>query len=310
VVARRTFQRALPAAVSALTLAWVLNRFDARTLADAFSWKVAGVLVPALLLYGGVTLWIEAYSILRLLERRPAGFGAWTAARVKCASYLLAIVNYALGGAALTLLLRRRAGLPLGEAASVVLLVSMTDLLVVLALGALAAAASDAGGPAVRAGAVALAGVGFFGGLVLLRVPGHLGPLERLRSLSMFEALRRTPTPRLVELGFLRTCFSVCFVGVAWAAFAAFDIGIAPTRLVVGMMILAVVGALPIAVAGLGTGQIAAVYVFRGVAPPETLVTLSLVLSAGLIALRAGMGLLFAREFTREALAQAREEAA
>jgi hypothetical protein len=310
VVVRRTFQRALPAAVSAVTLAWVLNRFDVRALADAFSWKVGAVLVPALFVYGGVTLWIEAVSILRLLERRPAGFGAWTAARVKCASYLLAIVNYALGGAALTLLLRRRAGLPLGEAASVVLLVSMTDLLVVLALGALAAAASDAGGPAVRAGAVALAGVGFFGGLVLLRVPGHLGPLERLRSLAVFEALRRTPTPRLVELGLLRSAFSLCFVGVAWAAFASFDIAIPPTRLVVGMMILAVVGALPIAVAGLGTGQIAAVYVFRGVAPPETLVTLSLVLSAGLIALRAGMGLLFAREFTREALAQAREEAA
>jgi hypothetical protein len=300
----------LPAAVSAATLAWVLIRFDVRALADAFSWKVGAVLVPALLVYGGVTLWIEAVSILRLLERRPAGFGAWTAARVKCASYLLAIVNYALGGAALTLLLRRRARLPLGEAASVVLLVSMTDLLVVLALGALAAAASDAGGPAVRAGAVALAGVGFFGGLVLLRVPGHLGPLERLRSLAVFEALRRTPTPRLVELGLLRCAFSLCFVGVAWAAFASFDIAIPPTRLVVGMMILAVVGALPIAVAGLGTGQIAAVYVFRGVAPPETLVTLSLVLSAGLIALRAGMGLLFAREFTREALAQAREEAA
>ena len=90
----------------------------------------------------------------------------------------------------------------------------------------------------------------------------------------------------------------------------AFGIPVEPSRLVVGTMILAIVGALPIAVAGLGTGQIAAVYVFQGVAPPETLVTLSLLLSAGLIALRAGMGALFAREFTREALEQTRREAA
>ena len=71
-------------------------------------------------------------------------------------------------------------------------------------------------------------------------------------------------------------------------------------------MILALVGALPIAVAGIGPGQIAALEVFRGIAPPETLLALSLVLSVGLIALRAGMGLLFAREFTREALEQTR----
>jgi hypothetical protein len=49
------------------------------------------------------------------------------------------------------------------------------------------------------------------------------------------------------------------------------------------------------------------VYVFDGVAPDETLIALSLVLSAALIALRVSMGVLFAREFTREALASTRE---
>jgi hypothetical protein len=76
-----------------------------------------------------------------------------------------------------------------------------------------------------------------------------------------------------------------------------------------GMMILAVVGAIPWAVAGLGVGQLAAVIVFKDVAPDETLIALSLVLSAGLIALRAAMGLIFAREFTREALEETRGEA-
>jgi hypothetical protein len=46
---------------------------------------------------------------------------------------------------------------------------------------------------------------------------------------------------------------------------------------------------------------VAAVYVFAGVAPPETLIAVSLVLSAGLLALRAAMGAVFAREFMREA---------
>jgi hypothetical protein len=308
--ARQLAQRALPLVVTSATLVWVAVRFDMGKVAEALSWRVAAVMLPALLLYGAATLVLEAWSLMRALGAPPAGFGAWTAARIKCASYLLAIVNYVLGGAALTLLLRRRAGVGLGAAAGVVLLVSMIDLVVVLGVGATAAAAqTGTSGPSVRAGVVALAGIGFFAGLVLLRAPRSLGPLERLRSLSVFEALRHTPPRQLAEIVALRIVFSFCFIGIAAATFHAFAVPIATSRLVVGTMILAIIGALPIAVAGLGPGQIFAVQVFKGVAAPETLIALSLVLSGGLIALRAAMGAVFAREFTREALAEARRGA-
>ena len=306
---RNLLQRVLPAAVSAVTLGWVVTSFDMSALGDALSWRVLAVLGPGLLAYGAITLMLEAFSILRLTGRRP-GFGVWTAARIKCASYLLAIVNYFLGGAALTILLQRRAGLGLGETASVVLLIFAVDIVVVLALGTLGASLAGPEGPAVRAGFAAVAAAGFFAGLLLLRTPRSLGPLERIRSLSVVDALRRPPTRVLVELGALRLTFSLCFIGIGGVAFAAFGISVAPDRLVLGMLTLAIVGALPIAVAGLGTGQVAAVFVFAGVAPPEVLIALSLVLSAGLIALRAGMGALFAREFTREALEPARAETA
>ena len=307
--ARKALQRLAPVVISALTLGWVAGHFDMRKVAEALSWEVAFVMLPALLGYGAFTLLLEALSILRSIDAPSARLGLWTAARIKCASYLLAIVNYALGGAALTVLLRRRAGIGLGEAAGVVLLISMTDLLVVLGLGAGAAATVRAGTLTVKAGVVALVGVGFFGGLVLLRVPASLGPLERIRSLSVFDALRKRPTRQLVELLAIRILFAFCFIGIAGATFFAFDVPVPPGRLVLGMMILAIVGAIPWAVAGLGVGQLAAVIVFKDVAPDETLIALSLVLSAGMIALRAGMGLLFAREFTREALEETRGEA-
>ena len=67
---------------------------------------------------------------------------------------------------------------------------------------------------------------------------------------------------------------------------------------------------LPIAVAGLGTGQAAFVWVFRDYGDPETLLACSLALSAGLILLRVGMGLAFAREYAREAIQAARQEEA
>jgi hypothetical protein len=306
---RKGVRRLAPVVISALTLGWVAGHFDMRKVAEALSWEVALLMLPALLGYGALTLLLEALSILRAVDAPPGRLGAWTAARIKCASYLLAIVNYTLGGAALTVLLRRRAGIGLGEAAGVVLLISVTDLLVVLGLGAGAAASVEAGTLTVKAGVVVLVAVGFFGSLVVLRLPASLGPLERVRSLSVFDAVRKRPTRQLVELLAIRIVFAFCFVGIAGATFLAFDVPVAPGRLVLGMMILAVVGAIPWAVAGLGVGQLAAVVVFKDVAPDETLIALSLGLSAGLITLRAGMGLLFAREFTREALEQTSGEA-
>jgi hypothetical protein len=296
-------------AVSVITLGWVLQRFDLGRAFESVTWHVALVMVPALLLYGAITLVLEAYSVLRVVDA-PPGFGAWTAARIKCASYLLAIVNYALGGAAFTYLLNRRAGIGLGRAASVVIAISVTDLVVVAVLAAVGTATAGAGTPTLRAGAMAAAGVGFFAGLALLRAPGSLGPVERLRSLAVFDVMRDTPARRLAALGVLRTIFTLCFAALGGVTFYAFGIPVPPSRLLAGMMVLALIGALPIAVAGLGTGQIGAVWVFRGIADADTLVGLSLVLSAGMIALRGGMGAVFAREFAREAFAGTRDGAA
>jgi len=274
------------------------------------TWRVASLLLPALLSYGAVTLVLESWSILRLVLHAPPEFGAWTAARIKCASYLLGIVHYALGAAALTVLLRKRAALPLSEAASIVLLISAADLLVVLGMAASGATLYEFDDTTDLALMLAAGGVGFFGGLALLRAPGSLGPLERIRSLSVFEALRTVPLERLAELLGLRTVFSICFIAVSGVAFAAFDLHPPVSQLVVGMMIVAVIAALPIAVAGLGTSQAAMVYLFRDLGADGSVLAMSLVLSAGMIAMRALMGLFVAREYTREALEQTRGETA
>jgi hypothetical protein len=304
--AKQWLQRVFPAVVSIGALLWlfVFGDIDIATLVDSLTWRVAYVLVPALLVYGAVTLALEAESILWLCANPAAGFGAWTAARVKCASYLVGIINYALGAAALTVLLRRRAGMGLGEAASVVLLISSLDMIVVLGFAGVAAAVFETDAPAVQAGVLAAAGVGFFGGLALLRAPGSLGPLDRIRSLSVFDALRTTPLSVLGRVGVLRVLFSTSFIALSWATFYAFEVSIPVSQLVVGMMIVAVVGALPIAVAGLGTTQVAVLFLFSELADRGTLVALSLGLSAGMTILRIGMGIVFAREFTREALEQ------
>ncbi len=303
--ARTAVRRGLPALVSVGILAWLLRGIDTAGLAAALSWRVAGVMTAAMIVYGGVTLWLEAVSITRLLEDVPAHLSRWTTARIKCASYLLGILHYALGLAALSLLLQRRAKLPLGRAASIVVLVSAADLVVVLCLAGMSTLWVQSA-PGLHAGVLLLGLAGFFGGLALLRVPVSLGPLERLRQLSLFEGLRTLPVGRLAELFALRLAFSACFVSVCGSAFYAFGVRAPLLEIVAGVLIVALVAALPIAVAGLGTSQAAFVYLFSEYASQEKLLAMSLVLSAGMLLLRGAMGVLFAREFTREALRDAR----
>ena len=307
---RSWLQRGLPAVVSLGALAWLLSTFDLRSLLAALDARVARVMLPALAVYGAATLVIEALSIRRLLEAPPASFTLWIAARIKCASYLLAVINYTLGGAGLAVLLRQRTGLSLGEAAGVVLLIALTDLVLTLTFGALGVVFAQADVSVLLVGLLALGAAGIVFGVVIVRAPGSLGPIERIRSLAVFATLRHTPLARLFELiaaalpvlGLLhlhrrrrlprlRCRASACR---GWSG---------------GMMALAIVGALPIAVSGLGTGQVAAVYLFRDLAPAETILAMSLVLSFGLISLRLLMGIVFAREFARRALIGAREAA-
>lgn len=303
--ARFATRRVLPAIVSVGILVWLMRGIDAAALVAALSWRVAGVMTTAMIVYGALTLWIEAVSITRLLEDVPAHLSRWMTARIKCASYLLGILHYALGAAALSLLLQRRAELSLGRAASIVVLVSAADLVVVLCLAGMGTLSLQSG-PGLHAGVLLLGIAGFFGGLTLLRLPASLGPLDRLRQLSLFEGLRTVPVARLAELFALRLAFAACFVSVCGSAFYAFEVQAPLIEIVAGVLIVALVAALPIAVAGLGTSQAAFVYLFADYASQEQLLAMSLVLSAGMLLLRGVMGALFAREFTREALRDAR----
>lgn len=295
-------QRFVPAFVSIAALAWLLGSIDRTALLEALNWRVASILLPTLVAYGGVTLFLESVSIVLLMSKRPEDFGLWTAARIKSASYLLGIVNYTLGAGALTILLRRRAGIRLGESASIVLLITSIDMFLLMMMAAAGTSLIASSAPGVRTGLFALLVGGFIVGMTILRMPAHLGPIERIRSLTVFDALRTTPLARLARLAVVRICFTSSFIALGGAAFLSFDISMPLGDLVVGMIIVGVVSALPIAVAGLGTGQIAVVEAFGRFADRETLVALSLVLTAGMLALRAGMGLAVAREFTREVL--------
>jgi hypothetical protein len=138
-------------------------------------------------------------------------------------------------------------------------------------------------------------------GIWLVRTPHPIGPLEAVRSLGVLRAVRDLPLPRLFELFALRLSFVGVFIALGASALAAFGLQPQPAALVAGLTQVALVAALPIAVAGLGTSQAAFLYVFRSVAPADELLACSVALSAGMIVVRVGLGVLFVTEYSSPA---------
>jgi hypothetical protein len=296
----------VPATISLLMLAFLATQIDFASALKHLDARVARILLPALAAYAALSWWIEALSLERAARHEPR-IPTWTYAKIKAASYPLAIIHYAIGAGGLAYLLRRRADLGLSQAAGAVLIISLIDLGLVVLLTALGAAFIASETVAVRGGLVAAAVILMTLGFGFLRAPFSLGPLDRIRALAIFQPARDATASLLLTLGLLRLGFVGVFVGIGGAALAAFGVSVPFPDLVVNICGVALVAALPIAVAGLGTGQVAFVYLFSNWADSETLLACSLTLSASIIAVRAALGAIFAWEFAREAYGAVRE---
>ena len=308
-LARRA-RNALPVLVSAAIFAWLLSRedIDLGGIVTSVDLGTLGTLFAAVVVYVTISLSLEVFSLVRIVGRPLEEFSPWTAARIKSASYLAYTVHYSLGIGALSILLRRRVHLSLAESAGVVLLIAAFDLGLTLLVATVGLTMMGTETQALRAGIIVGGGAVILAGFTALRLPISLGPLERLRELTLFRAARETPLQRVAELFVTRLVFVLWFFAVATVALRLFDVAPPIEELFVGISVVVLVGALPIAVAGLGTVQVAFVFMFSEYGDRNTLLACSLTLWALLIMLRAALGLAFAREYAREAIEVARLE--
>lgn len=307
---RKLLQSWLPLVVSVGIFVWLLagEEISLRGVATALSPGAVLVLLAGMLVYGVVSLAIEAITLVRVAGLPRERLGLWTAAKLKAATYLPYTVNYSLGVGALTVLIRRRAQLSLSQSAGLVLLIAAVDLgmtLVVAMVGVVLLGASDA---FLRSWVIVTLVAAMAGSFVLLRLPISLGPFERLRQFEVLELTRTAPLIRVAELVVWRLLFVASFFGITLLCLKLFDLSPPIPVVFVNMALVALVAALPIAVAGLGTSQIAFKALFADYGDPQTLFNCSLALQVGLILLRSGIGVAFAREWTREAIDAAREE--
>ncbi len=296
----RIARRVLPIVVSAVLLAYLAATIDLRAAIDHLALATVLRFALPLALWNAATLAIEAHCLQLVTAACGRPISRGIAARIKSACYLLSLFHYAAGATALSFLLRRRMGSSLAEAASAVFVIALLDVGSVVGMATLAGAFLPAVGTALRSSLLLGLLAALVAGFSFLRTRRSLGPLDRLRDLEILRAIRTIPSHTLAELVLLRMLFVACYVGMVAGLFWAFEVEISPISLALKVAVLLLISALPIAVAGLGTAQVAFVGLFSGTASQAELLSMSILLSVALTLARALLGLAFARELTRE----------
>jgi uncharacterized membrane protein YbhN (UPF0104 family) len=305
----RRLRTVAPWLVAAAVLGYVLTRvpFDALGAAlAAVSWwqfvVLSALYVVGLWTADALAMWVGFRVAL------PSSPTYREAVLLRGASMLLALVNYGAGQGGIVYFLNRRHGISVAESTGAVLLTTGAFVLTVaLAVGGGLAAGAVPDHPELQVVAI----------IVAISVPAYFLLLRlRPRFLArhrLFEPLFRAGIGGTCKVGAARLVHLTVLMVGHWSALHLFGVDVPPTAALVLLPVLFLVQALPIAPAGLGTTQAAAVTLFAGyaVGAPDaqraTVLAYSLAFQAVPMIFVVAVGLVCLRLATRDADAAATE---
>jgi len=285
-----------PWAVAVGLLTWVFSRIPLDAFGQAlsrgqFSWWVptmAGALVCIYL--------ADSLAITKTFSWFTAPLSYAEVLAIRGASYLLAVINYNLGQGAIVFFVRRAKGVPLGLGTGTVLLIMGINLVVLLVLAVVGLSVSVVPrAAALWPWAIGLL-VAFLGylGVVAIR-PAWLERYDLLKP-ALRAGIRGHLAALAVRLPHLGAVFAAHYL-----AMRAFGVHPPVAVFLTYMPIVTLISALPISPQGLGTQQVAAIYLFSAYAPgdPETQRATVLAYSVSIVSLamvfQVGMGLAWMR---------------
>lgn len=272
---RATLQRAAPWAVTLAILAYLFSRVPAGEVALAAT-RAAPWTAPTL---GALVLAVylaDCFAIWKTFGWFVAPMSFVETLTIRGATYLLALINYALGQGAFVYFLNRWRGVtPLRATAAVLLLLGVNMILLLLLAGA---------GLALGAGTPAELRVALVGSL------GALIPYGALLAWRPAWLARRPILDVLLDAGIgghlramaVRLPHLAALVLLNYAALHAFGVDVPMLQALVALPVVFFVAVLPISVQGLGPAQGAMIYFFARFAPGDAEMQAATVFAASL----------------------------
>lgn len=260
-------RRLIPWVVAAGILAYVVARVPGAELVAALArvsaWQLgvlAALFVPAMLAADSLALRVAVRAAVP--DRSPSYLDI---VRVRGASYLLALVNFAAGQGGVVYFLRRRHGIAVATGAGAVLLSTAAGLLVMALLVATALLAGAV--PDRRELTVAALALLALTPLHLLVVAARPAVLMRSRWLApMFDA----GVVGTLRITAARCLHAAVLIAGHFTAMHLFGIPVPATVALAGLPVVFLIATLPISPSGLGTTQAAAITLFASFAPGAT----------------------------------------
>ncbi len=256
---RAPLARAIPWLVTIVAFGWIFATTDLQQMVDAVRQADWIQFFGAMMVLYSAVWFVDVAAITWIYRRRHVPtirFADVLPARG--VTYILGIINYAAGAAAMALYFKRRYGIGAVEGGASLLLIMLVD----LGLLVLAVVAGASMLPEQYQGAVMWLGLAFAAGaighLVFWRAPFAFGPVEplrdRVRQHPSLRGFRDAPVLDYLVLGVLRLPVIGLYIAMHWFTLGAFrGIEVPLERLLVYVPIQMVIAALPISVSGLGT---------------------------------------------------------
>ena len=254
--------------------------------------------IPEIL--AAVIFWflLDSGALAYLLTRFNAPV-SWAEARsIRGITYIVTVLNWNVGTAAIVLHLRRSKQVPALESTSSLFFYGYCDAVLLMALTLIGTSTfSDSATLSTIqkfAGAFFAFQIGIF--LMLAANRPNWNWIQRIRNTAIVRSYRlSTPRDFLIVLG-LKLIYFMGFLWIFWAGSHAFGVGIPFSLAVASAPAIMMISALPLSPAGLGTQAAAMVYFWSDYGDKASILAFGLVFPIALTLSRCLLGLLYLKD--------------
>jgi hypothetical protein len=295
-------RRALPWAVGAAIIAYLVWRIEVDPLAGALSRAHLSIYLPALVLFVYLNFLVDTQNLHAILAHFNHGIRFSESMVIRGASYLLMIVDYTLGMGSIIYYLKRYRGIPVVRGTGLMFYlnyVTHVSLLILAIAGCLLVGVASSPWPAriaptcsaLLAVAVAL--------VAALKLLPDFSFLKKVKQSDLMKVFIETPAPVFCLHTAFRCLFYGTFVIFFYAGVRSFNMDIPLVALLAYVPVILLVISVPISAFGLGTSQAAMLVLFSDYGSQAQILAFSLAYSASIVVLRGAIGALYYGIITR-----------
>ena len=218
---------------------------------------------------------------------------------IRGASYMLMIINYNLGLGAIAWYLKRRNGIALTRAGSVMFFYYFVESVGITFFAMAGCLLIYGQSPVIYGKIILIAAAMFFSYIALfflVRLLPSYGWFTDLRKSALMAAFYEADFKNYLFLSGFRTVYFASFVIFFHLGLKSFDVHVPLFSLIGLVPVIFFIGNIPVTPFGIGTIQAAMVFFFKSFGPEENILSFSMVYSATLLFMRAPIGFFYMRE--------------